>query len=54
MAFYRSLTALQACVSLSSVQAALAGLVEGRHTAFRPIFGSMYFLYIFSAVFPFT
>ena len=44
----------QASISLSRLQAAFAGLVEGRQAAGRPIRGSVYFLYIFSAVFPLT
>ena len=53
---YRSSSRItpHASISLSSDQAALAGLVDGRQTACLCVRGSVYFLYIFSAVFPFT
>ena len=41
-------------MSRSRLQAALAGLVEGRQIAGRPVTGSMYFRYSFSAVLPLT
>ena len=45
---------LQASTSLSMLQAAFAGLVDGRHMHSLPVTGSVYFLYIFSAVLPLT
>jgi hypothetical protein len=42
----------QASISFSRLQAALAGLVDGRQTAPRPVVGSIYLWYMFQDVLP--
>lgn len=52
--FYESLITLQTFANLSRLQPALAGDVDGRHTASRPVCGRQYLVYISCERLPFV